>query len=81
MMGEDDAYAALSNIFREVFMRDIDLRPDLTAADVAGWDSFKQIEIILALEEQYKIKFPIREVDALQNVGDLARALIKKVTK
>jgi acyl carrier protein len=54
------------------------LRPELTARDVPGWDSFKQIEIIVALEERYNIKFHTKELDALNNVGDLARVLALK---
>jgi acyl carrier protein len=47
---------------------------------VPGWDSFKQIEIIVALEERYGIKFHTRELDSLNNVGDLARVLAQKTT-
>jgi acyl carrier protein len=78
-MPESDIYAALEDIFHDVFMRDdIELTPQTTAKDVAGWDSFKQIEIILSVEEQYHIKFNTRELDSLQSVGDLARAIASK---
>jgi acyl carrier protein len=80
MSDEAAFYPALTEIFREVFMRDVALRPDLSARDVPGWDSFKQIEIIVALEERYNIKFHTRELDALGNVGDLARTLAHKTT-
>jgi len=79
-MSEAAFYPALTEIFRDVFMREVALRPDLTARDVPGWDSFKQIEIIVALEERYGIKFHTRELDALHNVGDLARVLAAKTT-
>ncbi len=77
-MAEAALYEALSEIFRDVFMRDVPLRPDLSAKDVPGWDSFKQIEIIVALEEHYGIKFHTRELDSLHNVGDLVRVLSGK---
>lgn len=79
-MSEDAFYPVLTEVFRDVFMRDVTLRPDLTARDVPGWDSFKQIEIIVALEEKYGIKFHTRELDSLHNVGDLARVLASKTT-
>ena len=78
-MDESDLYAALTEIFRDVFMRDVALNPALTARDVPGWDSFKQIEIIVALEERYAIKFNTRELDALESVGDLVRVLRAKI--
>ena len=71
-MSEAEIYAALDAIFRDVFLRDdIELRPELSAKDVPGWDSFKQIDIILAIEAKYHVKFSTRELDSLNNVGDL----------
>ena len=78
-MGEAEIYADLGEIFRDVFLtEDIELRPDLSAKDVPGWDSFKQIDIILAVEEKYRIKLNTRELDSLQNVGDLVRVIAAK---
>jgi acyl carrier protein len=79
-MAEADIYAALEPIFHDVFMRDdIKLASAMTAKDVEGWDSFKQIEIILAVEGQYHIKFNTRELDSLLSVGDLVRVIASKV--
>jgi acyl carrier protein len=76
---EAEIYAGLGEIFQDVFFRDdIELRPDMTAKDVAGWDSFKQIDIILAVEARYKIKLSTRELDSLQAVGDLVRVIGSK---
>jgi acyl carrier protein len=76
---EADIYAGLTEIFRETFMNDdMVLTPTLTAKDVKGWDSFKQIEIIVAAEERFGIKMNTRELDSLQNVGDLARVVAAK---
>ena len=78
-MAEPQVYAELTEIFRDVFMRDdLVLRPELTAKDVQGWDSFKQIDIILAVEEKYRIKFNTRELDSLHNVEDLVRVITGK---
>jgi len=78
-MTEADIYAALDEIFRDVFLRDdIALTPKLSAKDVPGWDSFKQIDIILAIEARYHVKFNTRELDSLHNVGDLVRVIAAK---
>jgi acyl carrier protein len=78
-MSETEIYAALGEIFRDVFLQDdIELRPELSAKDVPGWDSFKQIDIILAVEEKYRIKLNTRELDSLNNVGDLVRVITAK---
>jgi acyl carrier protein len=78
-MTEPQIYEALTTIFRDVFLRDdIALSAGLSAKDVPDWDSFKQIEIIIAVESQFDIKFGTREMDALNNVGDLVRLIADK---
>ncbi len=79
MATESDVYAGLTEIFHDVFMRDdLVLTPELTAKQVQGWDSFKQIEIIMASEEKWGIKFNTRELDSLRCVGDLAKMVATK---
>ena len=81
-MQEQEVYKELTEIFRDVFRRDdMELTPALTAKDVKGWDSFKQIEIMIAVEERYNVKFRTRELESLQNVGDLARAVLTKTAQ
>jgi acyl carrier protein len=78
-MTEPDVYAALTEIFDDIFPRDdLALTPELSARDVAGWDSFKQIEIVIAVEARYGIKFKTRELDGLDSVGDLAALVLAK---
>jgi acyl carrier protein len=79
MATEAEVYSGLTEIFHDVFMRDdIVLTADLTAKQVQGWDSFKQIEIIMASEEKWGIKFNTRELDSLRCVGDLAGMVAAK---
>jgi acyl carrier protein len=78
-MLQAELYDQLNEIFRDIFMReDLLLSPELSAEDVPGWDSFKQIEIVIAVEAKYGIKFRPRELDELRNVGDLARTVLAK---
>jgi acyl carrier protein len=80
MTTEAEIYGALTEIFNDVFMRDdMVLTPELSAKDVKGWDSFKQIEIIMATEERFSIQLNTREIDSLQCVGDLVRVVGSKV--
>ena len=81
-MQEAEIYAVLTEIFRDVFLRDdLQLDPALTAKDVPGWDSFKQIEIIIAVEQRYGIKFATRDLDSLSSVGDLVRVVLTKTAR
>lgn len=78
-MTQTEIYVVLTEIFYDVFLREIELKPSMTAKDVADWDSFKQIEIIMATEERFGIKLSTREADGLKNVGDLASVIAGKV--
>ena len=84
-MGERDEmdtnaiYSALETLFRDVFLRDdIVLTPTLSARDVPGWDSMKQIEIVIAAEQRFGVKFTTRELDSMQSVGDLVATIARK---
>ncbi len=79
MPTESEIYQALAEIFQDVFQREVPLHPELTASDVAGWDSFKQIEVVMAVEERFAIRLTTRELDSLQSVGDLVRVVAAKL--
>ena len=74
-------YEALEKIFCRVFLRDdIVLVPKLTALDVQGWDSFKQIEIILSVEEAFNIELSPKDLDGLHCVDNIV-AVIQRLGK
>jgi acyl carrier protein len=78
-MTELEIYSALTVIFADVFLRDdLVLTATLSAKDVPGWDSFKQIEILIATEQHFGIKLSTREIDELTNVGDLVSVVVAK---
>ena len=69
----------MAEIFADVFGRDdIAIEPSLAAKDVPGWDSFKQVEIIMAAEERFRMRFTSSEVDRFQCLGDLMDAVAKR---
>jgi acyl carrier protein len=80
-MTEPEIYDSLAELFSEIFLRDdIVLTAQTSARDVEGWDSFKQIEIVMAVEERFNIKMLTREMDGLKNVGDLVSVIEKKIS-
>lgn len=71
-MRQDAVLEELSVIFRAVFdRRDLVVTTAMTARDIPGWDSFKQVEIIMACEDRFGFEFEPHEIDELGNVGDL----------
>lgn len=76
-MDEQQIYARLSEVFKDVFDEDsIKLTPELSAKDVDGWDSLAHIRLILTVERAFKVRFSTSEIGKLEKVGDLV-ALIK----
>jgi len=74
-----DTWERLQVVFRDIFDDDsIVLREDMTAADVANWDSLNHIDLIVAIEREFKVKFTTAEVTTLKNVGQLAALVDKK---
>lgn len=74
MIPVPEIHAVLSEIFADVFLRDdIAISDGLSAKDVEGWDSFKQIEIVMATEQSFSIKLTSAELDGLRTLGDLVR--------
>jgi len=74
-----DTWERLQNIFRDIFEDNgLVLREDMTAADVKNWDSLNHIDLIVAVEREFKIRFTTAEVTTLNNVGALAALVDKK---
>lgn len=80
MMDKTTIYAQLNDIFREVFDDDdMAVSPEMTAADVPEWDSFNHVNIIVASEMKFGVKFKTGEIDSLRNVGDFAELIGQKL--
>jgi acyl carrier protein len=78
-MAASEIYDFLNDLFRDLFIRDdIVLTAETIAADVEGWDSYKQVEIIIATEDKYGIKMTTREIDNLTSIGDLVQLIEAK---
>ena len=73
----------LQAIFQEVFDDPrIELRDEMTAADVEGWDSVTHIDLRIAVERALGIKFATAEMSRLkepgQNIGSFVRLIDSK---
>jgi acyl carrier protein len=69
----DEIYQRLTVIFHDLFDDDsIAVTPALTADEVAGWDSLRHVELILAVQKAFKVRFSAADIANLKNVGELA---------
>ena len=70
----------LNGIFCMVFNNnDIQIKMETTANDIEGWDSLSHVNLILAIETAFKIKFSQKELMKFRNVGDLLKSIEEKI--
>ena len=70
----------VENIFRDILDEEsLNLTRDTTANDVDGWDSLTHIQLIVAIEKHFKVKFSSKEILSWKNVGELLDSLKDKV--
>ncbi|MFA5804760.1 MAG: acyl carrier protein [Melioribacteraceae bacterium] len=68
-------------ILNELNLDDFDLQDETMAPEVPGWDSLNHVNIILAVEKFFSVRFKSYEVLRLKNVGDLQKLLDIKLGK
>lgn len=79
-MTEPEIYQTLTEIFQDFFLDDsIALTPATTAEDIDGWDSLNHINLVVAAESRFGVRFSSAEIEGLRNVGDFV-SLIKEKT-
>ncbi|MBN1414273.1 MAG: acyl carrier protein [Bacteroidales bacterium] len=79
-MERTEVLERLTDIFRKVFKNDtLEISDELTANDVDHWDSLKHMLLIGEIEEDFSIKFKLRDLDKMQNVGNLVDMIISKL--
>ena len=71
-MQTDEIIGKLKSVFQKVLEeKDITITRELTAQDIEKWDSLRHIQLISEVETTFGIKFKLREVLRMKNVGDL----------
>ena len=72
----NEIYNRLNEVFREVFDDDsTTVNAETTAADIEDWDSLTHIQLIAAVEDEFGVKFSMKQVSSMKNVGEMAQIL------
>ena len=62
----------LNEVFQNVFDdEDITVTRETTADDIEDWDSLEHIRLIAAVEREFGVKFTMKEVSSMKNVGEM----------
>lgn len=71
-MTDNEIFERLDEIFRDVFDDEtIRLDYDTTSDDIEDWDSLTHISLISAVESEFKMRFKMKEVSTMKNVGEM----------
>lgn len=78
-MYRESVQKRLTAIFQDIFDDpSLEVKDEMTAADVDAWDSLSHINLIVATEKEFKIRLTTAEVRGLKNVGDFVALISKK---
>ena len=78
-MTRQEVLEKLNGIFQEEFDDDaIRLTDATTADDIEDWDSLAHIDLIVAIENAFNMKFKMSEVTGMKNVGEMADIILER---
>ena len=80
-MSREEVFAALDKVFQDEFDDETLHVTDATVADdIDGWDSLEHIDLIIAVERRFGIKFTMGEVNGMKNVGEMADIILRRMS-
>lgn len=78
-MNRDEILAKLTTIFHDELDNDeIVLHFDTSAEDIEEWDSLSHIQLIVAVEKAFKVRFTSAEIQSWNNVGEMIDCILTK---
>ena len=81
-MTREEIFTGVQDIFRDIFDEDDLVISDSTSSDdVEEWDSLNHINLVSAIEKEFKIKLALGELMTLKDVGAMIDLIIKKINE
>ena len=79
-MEKTDIYSKLNDIFIDVLdLDEVNLTDATSANDIEEWDSLSHIQLIVAVEKTFDIKFTSLEIMKWKNVGEMVDSILEKI--
>ena len=78
-MTREDVVKRTQEVFRDIFDdHDLVINDSMTAKDIGDWESLNHISLLGAIQQEFKIKFELGELQYLNNVGAIIHLILKK---
>lgn len=76
---EEKIYAKLNEIFRDIFDDDeIVVTPETNSDSIEDWDSLEHINLVVAIEKTFHMKFSMDEVTGMKDVGEMVEIILQR---
>lgn len=80
-MDRSEILKQVNGIFTDIIDEEnIKLSPETTANDIEGWDSLTHIQLVVAIEKHFKIRFNSKEIQGWKNIGELVDSISGKIS-
>ena len=80
-MTREEVFNGVQDIFRDIFDENELIISDTTSSDeIEDWDSLNHINLVSAIEKEFKIKFALQEFMILKDVGSMVNLIVEKLT-
>ncbi len=77
-----DTFEQLNAVFCRVFDdNDINITPEMTANDIDEWDSLSHVNLVVAIEKHFKIRFKSSEIMRWKNIGQMYESIKEKLSE
>ncbi len=79
-MEREAIFDRLNKVFRTIFDdENITVNEETTSDDIEDWDSLEHINLIVAIDQEFGIKFSMGEVTNMKNVGDMVNIIMERL--
>lgn len=80
-MDRSEILQQVNGIFTDIIDEEnIELSTETTANDIEGWDSLTHIQLVVAIEKHFKIRFNSKEIQGWKNIGELLSSISAKIS-
>lgn len=78
-MNKNELLLRVQDIFRDVLdNEEIEIAFSTTSDDIEEWDSLSHIQLIVAIEKEFNVKFTSKEIMSWDNVGEMLDCILQK---
>ena len=79
-MTREEIFNKVQDIFRDIFDEDdLIIEESSSSDDIEDWDSLNHINLVSAIEKEFKIRFALGELKSLKDVGAMIDLMIQKI--